>query len=225
MKKLFYTAGIFIALNSACSESQTPSAVIFANPQPEDGMVLRKFPISLLGEYISDKDSNSLVIQPEGIFRYVHYKKNAHVNQLDSGDVLIGDSVIRDTEWNLNFPVKRVGDTVYFELNTVDTLFLLSADHMLRKSRDTYILNRRQEKGWKVVKLEKKNKQLIWASVSENEADHLKKLSDNYIDSVPYEFHLSASKFREFLKADGFQDTDTFKAKSRRKKAYNRINK
>ncbi len=219
MKKLFYTTGIYIALSFACSDSQSPSVIVFTNPQPEGAKELNAFPSQLLGEYGSDRNTNSLIIRPEGVFQNLYYKEKAHINELDSGAMLVGDSLIRDTKAEIDIPVRRSGDTLYMDFRTVDTLFLLNKKHILRKFRNVYILNTHQEKGWKVAKLEKKNKQLFWSSLDEKEADDLKTFSDTYIDSVPYQFHLSDSKFKEFLKSNGFTRTDTFRLKEQRRKA------
>ena len=214
MKKLFYTLGICMALSAACSRTKATSNIVFTSPQPEGERELREFPARLLGEYSSGQANQVLSIHRDGIFLHQNYPGKTHIKELDSTCVLIGDSLLRE-KGSSDIPIRRVGDSLYFHLSYTDTLFKINADHILRKAKNYYILNSRQEEGWLVSRLEKKNKLLTWCYIDDKEAGLLKKLSDHYIDSVPYQFRISTSKFKEFIKSDGFKNADTFKLKSK----------
>lgn len=215
MKKLFYAAGLCIALSFGCSDSPDVS-VLFAGPQPEDAGELEEFPAGIRGEYGAAGDSIMLTVAKQGIFRKIMYRSVSHVNELDSTDELIGDTVVRDRTSGISFPVTRSGDSLKLEMPVIDTLFLIDDKHVLRKFRSALFLNIQHEQGWRTERLEKKRNQLIWSRVNVNEAEKLKELSANYTDSIPFQFELSAVQFRKYLRGNAFQNADTFLVKSRR---------
>lgn len=220
MKKLFYTAGFCIALTVACSGDKAISNVVFASPQPEEAKEFLSFPKYLLGEYWLKRDSSQLSIYGKGIYLHHLYPVKVSVMDLDSTCILIGDSVIRDKESGTDSPVKRLGDTLYWTVEKTDTLFKFDENHVLKKHKNAWILNSRQEEGWLLTKLEKKNKQLTWSYIDSAEINQLKKLSDTYSDSVPFQFKISPPKFKEFISSHGFKDIDTFQFKAPVHKAF-----
>ncbi len=220
MKKLFYTAGICIVLTVACSDEKPISNVLFVSPQPEETREFLTFPKYLLGEYCSARDSSRISIHPKGIYLHNNYPGNVSVMDLDSTYILIGDSLIRDMKSRIDFPVKRQGDTLYWTGEQTDTLFKFDENHVLKRYKNTWILNSRQEDGWLLAKLEKKNKQLTWSYIDSTEINQLKNLSDTYVDSIPFQFKISPSKFKEFISSHGFKDIDTFQFKAPVHKAF-----
>jgi hypothetical protein len=220
MKKRFYTLGICIALFVGCSPGDPISSVLFVSPQLEGAEELQRLPKRLLGQYWSKRDSSQLSIYPDAIYSSKQYQWKVPVMELDSTCILIGDSIIRDKESKADLPVKRLGDTLYWTFDKADTLFKLDENHILKRYKAIWILNSRQEEGWLLTKLEKKNKQLTWSYIDSVEINQLKKLSDSYIDSVPFQFKISSTKFKEFISAQGFTDIDTFEFKSRLHKSY-----
>lgn len=224
MKKLFYTAGISIALSVGCSGDKSEPTVLFANPQPQAAKDFAEFPTHLLGEYLSEPDSNLLSIRRDGIYRNAHYPIRIHINELDSTWVLTGDSLLVDKKGK-TIAVKRDMDSLNMDFDQTDTLFRFDKDHSLRKFKNSYILNTRHEESWRLGKLEKRNKLLTLSYIDEKEADLLKTLSDNFIDSLPYKFSISSSNFREFMKSGAFTSIDTFKLIQRRPKAFLRFRK
>ncbi|MBC8051964.1 MAG: hypothetical protein H7Y13_02770 [Sphingobacteriaceae bacterium] len=146
MKKLIYTSGICIVLSSACSSDKSSDGILFASPQPQSGKQFQKFPASVLGEYWAEGKDVSLNIRDDGMFLNTLYPAEAHIRQLDSMHVLIGDSIIRDKELGIDYPARRWGDSVSFNLNYVDTLFTFDENHVLSKLKNSYILNSRKRR-------------------------------------------------------------------------------
>jgi hypothetical protein len=225
MKRLIYTTGICIALTVSCSGNKTNFDMLFISPQPEGAKELRQFPAHLLGNYESEKDNNIINIRSDGIFQNTSYEDKIAVEELDPKHVLIGDSLLK-RPGKADLPVRRLGDSLSLQFNGIDTLFFFDKNHIVRKFKKSYILNIRQESGWAISKLETtSNKLLMWSYLDDEEAEQLKKLSESHIDSVPYKFRISASKFKEFMKSNGFQKVDTFKLKDHPRKPFLRFKK
>ena len=94
-----------------------------------------------------------------------------------------------------------------------DTTFLLSEEHLLRKMRGHYFLNRYiKDTGWEVQKLNIKKGVLSISNISvEDELKSLIELTESPMDTVP-PLSLSATRrqFRAFVKDSGFTSTQVF---------------
>ena len=84
---------------------------------------------------------------------------------------------------------------------------------MLRKFKGYYFLNTRQDKeSWSVRKLDLSKGQLTISSISKKlDLDNLKALTESPQDTTTQTtFKATKKQFKEFIKNDGFSDSETF---------------
>lgn len=186
--------------------------VTFSEPQPTDTDNLSKFPKRLLGQYISLADNSMLSISDKLIQRIYDYDYKVHPNQLDSTSRLSGDTIY-DLNTNEKFLIKRDGDSLIAHVHSIDTLFLIDYDNVVRKFKGYYFLNYRYDKmSWIVKKIQLTKGQLVISGVStKQDIDNLKQITENVTDTIPpYKFTVTKKQFKEFIKNGGFSDSETF---------------
>ena len=186
--------------------------VTFNEPQPPDTDNLSKFPKRVQGQYLSLANKSTLLISDNLIRRIYDYDDKIHPNQLDSNSKLSGDTMI-DLKTNEKNLIKRDGDSLVFHVHGVDTLFRLSYDNVLRKFKGYYFLNIRYNKeSWVVKKVHLSKGQLIISGIStKQDIETLKEITEMSQDTVPvYRFSPTKKQFNEFIKRDGFSDSETF---------------
>lgn len=208
MKGLKFITTIIILISLFACEPP----VTFNEPQPTDTNNLSKFPDRLQGKFISLADNSALVIGDKLIQRIYDFDEIIHPSQLDSNLRLSGDTIINLTT-NTREVVKREGDSLVTHIHYVDTLFLMDYDNVVRKFKGYYFLNKRYEKeSWEVKKIELLKGQLVVSSIStEQDIDNLKTITESTQDTVaPYKFATTKKQFKEFIKNDGFNDSETF---------------
>jgi len=186
--------------------------VTFNEPQPVDTDNLSKFPKRLQGKYLSLSDSSFLVVNEKLIQRIYDFDQMMHTNQLDSNSQLSGDTLINLVN-NSKEVVKRNGDSIITHVHYIDTLFQINYDNVVRKFKGYYFLNKRYDKeSWEVQKMKLSKGKLMISSISDkNDIESLKTITESSEDTVaPYNFTASKKQFKEFLKNNGFSDSETF---------------
>ena len=208
MKRLkFITTIIILTSLFACGPTVT-----FNEPQPTDTDNLSKFPDRLQGQYLSLADNSVLVIGDKLMERIYDFDQKIHPSQLDSNSRLSGDTIIELTT-NSREVVKRDGDSLVIHIHYIDTLFQMDYDNFVRKFKGYYFLNKRYDKeSWEVKKIELSKGQLVVSSISTiQDIENLKTLTESTQDTVaPYKFATTKKQFKEFIKNDGFSDSETF---------------
>ena len=186
--------------------------VTFDEPQPTNIDNLSKFPKRLQGQYLNLTDNSTLIVSDKLIQRIYDYDYKVHLNQLDSAEQLSGDTIIniKTKEKTL---IKRDGDSLITHVHYIDTLFQMDYDNVVRKFKGYYFLNKRYDKtSWEVKKIQLTKGQLILSSISTNlDIENLKEITETPQDTVPpYKFSATKKQFKEFIKNDGFSDSETF---------------
>ena len=208
MKRLkFITTIIILTSLFSC---QPP--VTFNEPQPTDTDNLSKFPNRLQGQYLSLADNSTLVIGDKLIQRIYDFNQKIHPSQLDSNSRLSGDTIINLTT-NTREVVKRDGDSLVTHIHYIDTLFQMDYDNVVRKFKGYYFINKRYDnESWEVKKIELSKGQLVVSSIStKQDIENLKTITESTQDTVaPYKFATTKKQFKEFIKNDGFSESEKF---------------
>ena len=208
MKRLkFITTIIILTSLFACEPPVT-----FNEPQPTDTDNLSKFPYRLQGQYLSLADNSILVIGDKLIQRIYDFDLKIHPSQLDGNSRLSGDTIINLTT-NTREVVKRDGDSLVTHIHYIDTLFLMDDENIVRKFKCYYFLNKRYYKeSWEVKKIQLSKGQLVVSSIStKQDIENLKTITESTQDTAaPYKFATTKKQFKEFIKNDGFSDSETF---------------
>ena len=207
--KFFYTIIILTSL-FACGVS--PDKIFFNEPQPTDTKNISKFPDRLQGQYLSLADNSALVIGDKSIQRISDFDLKIHSSELDSNYRLSGDTII-DLRTNTREVVKRDGDSLVSHIHYIDTLFQMNYENVVRKFKGYYFLNNRWGEGsWEVKKIELSKGQLVISSIStKQDIENLKTITESTQDTIAsYKFTTTKKQFKEFIKNDGFSDSETF---------------
>ena len=208
MKRLkFITTIIILTSLFACGPTVT-----FTEPQPTDTDNLSKFPDRLQGQYLSLADNSVLVIGDKLMQRIYDFDQKIHPTQLDSNSRLSGDTIINLTT-NTREVVKRDGDSLVSHIHYIDTYFQMDYDNVVRKFKGYYFLNIRYDKErWEVKKIELSKGQLVVSSIStKQDIENLKTITESTQDTIAsYKFATTKKQFKEFIKKDGFSDSETF---------------
>jgi hypothetical protein len=187
--------------------------VTFNEPQPPDVSDLSKFPKRLLGNYMSESDGSILHISEKTMERVYDFDQKVHPSQLDSTSVLNGDTIIYLTT-NQREIIQREGDSLIVHHHVVDTMFLMNYDNVVRKYKGYYFLNIRYDKeSWEVKKVDLSKGKLTISSISSKEdIENLKAIAASSNDTTaPYTFTTTKKQFKEFIKSDGFSDSEVFR--------------
>ena len=200
---------IFVILTNlfACEPPAT-----FSEPQPTDIENLSKFPKRLQGQYLNFADNSTLLVSDKLIQRIYDYDYKVHLNQLDSTEQLSGDTII-NIQTKEKILIKRQGDSLITHIHYIDTLFRMDYDNVVRKLKGYYFLNKRYDKtSWEVKKIQLTNGQLILSTISTKiDIENLMEITETPQDTVsPYNFTATKKQFKEFIKNDGFSDSEIF---------------
>jgi len=208
MKQLkFITTIIILTSLFACEPPVT-----FNEPQPTDTDNLSKFPGRLQGQYLSLADNSTLVIGDKLIQRISDFDLKIHPSELDSNSRLSGDTII-DLTTNTRQVIKRDGDSLVYHIHSIDTLFQMNYENVVRKFKGYYFLNKRWGDGrWEVKKIELSKGQLVISSIStKQDIENLKTITESTQDTdAPCKFTTTKKQFKEFIKNDGFSDSEIF---------------
>jgi hypothetical protein len=188
------------------------TVVTFDEPQPVDIDNLAKLPKRIQGQYISLADSSTLCVSDKMIRRIYDFEYRILARDLDSNYKFVGDTII-----NINTDekemAKKVGDTLVVRIHSVDTLFELNYDNVVRKYKGYYFINTRCGKGsWEVKKIELLKGRLQISSIStKQDVENLKAIAESTQDTVaPYQFSVTKKQFKEFIRNGGFSDNEIF---------------
>lgn len=207
MKK-FITASLFIIafLLHGCEPAAT-----FDKPQPDHVKSLASFPKRLQGKYISADQKSVVTISDQQITRQYDFDVQEHKDSIGSSYQLEGDILVNQTDGTRE-RVTVTGDSVIFHSNWVDTLFDISTDHVLKKFKDYYFLNRYHgDDKWEVNKVFLQEGVLSFGSISkEDDIQKLKALTETTNDTVNTQFALSKRQFKKFVNQEGFSEEETF---------------
>lgn len=208
MRKLKLISTIILLIGLCTCESP----VTFTEPQPANTDNISKFPKRIKGNYLSLSDSSTLKISENQIERTYDFDYKIHPNQLDSTTQISGDTLI-DIESNKRELIKREGDSLVIHIHSVDTLFQMNYDHVVRKFKGYYFLNTRFNKtSWSVEKMQLTKGQLIISRISkEQDIENLKEITETAQDTLAnYNFTVTRREFKKFVKNNGFTDSETF---------------
>ncbi|MBK8873826.1 MAG: hypothetical protein IPN13_07850 [Bacteroidetes bacterium] len=186
--------------------------VTFNEPQPTDIANLSKFPKRLQGQYLNLTDNSTLLVSDKLIQRIYDYDEKIHSSQLDSTSRLSGDTIV-DLTTNEKTVTMRDGDSLITHVHCIDTLFQIDYDNVVRKFKGYYFLNTRYDKtGWEVKKIQLQRGQLVISGISTTEdIENLKEITETTTDTIPpYKFKATKKQFKEFIKNEGFSDSETF---------------
>jgi len=185
--------------------------VTFTEPQPPDTENLTTFPKKIRGEYLSSMNNSTLKITDNSIFRIYDQVSKIQIKQLDSNLRLSGDTII-NFKTNEKSIVKRSGDTLIENIHCIDTTFVISEKNVLRKYKGYYFLNTlHHENKWEVKKMELSKGELTVSSISDKkDFEQLKEITESIQDTIPKTFSMNKKQFKEFVKDEGFRDSETF---------------
>jgi hypothetical protein len=187
--------------------------VTFNEPQPADTDNLTKFPKRLQGQYLSLEDSSNLFVLDNVIIRTYDYESILHPNQLNNINATLSGDTLIDNPTNEKTAITYLGDSIKLPIHCVDTIFQLDYDNVVRKFKGYYFLNTRYDKAnWEVKKVKLAEGQLVISRISTKlEIEKLIEITDSPNDTVPpYNIKATKRQFKEFIKSDGFNDSETF---------------
>jgi hypothetical protein len=187
--------------------------VTFNEPQPADTDNLTKFPKRLQGQYLSLEDSSNLFVLDNVIIRTYDYESILHPNQLNNINATLSGDTLIDNPTNEKTAITYLGDSIKLPIHCVDTIFQLDYDNVVRKFKGYYFLNTRYDKAnWEVKKVKLAKGQLVISRISTKlEIEKLIEITDSPNDTVPpYNIKATKRQFKEFIKSDGFNDSETF---------------
>ncbi len=211
MKKLILFSFALILLHS-CEPPAT-----FDKPQPADVKLSTGFSKRIQGSYVSLTDNSILLVTPSSLLRKYDYDTKVHVSQLDTTQQLIGDSLF-DLKTSKGICVRIEGDSIVIHVNETDTLFAMDTLNVLKKFKGYYFVNIFKEPAnWQVMKLDLSRSTLTLSSINRKEdIDQLKAITETSQDTVPYVFSPTKKQFRQFIRNEGFRDTEKFNRISNR---------
>jgi len=187
--------------------------VTFNEPQPADTDNLTKFSKRLQGQYLSLEDSSNLFVLDNVIIRTYDYESILHPNQLNNINATLSGDTLIDNPTNEKTAITYLGDSIKLPIHCVDTIFQLDYDNVVRKFKGYYFLNTRYDKAnWEVKKVKLAEGQLVISRISTKlEIEKLIEITDSPNDTVPpYNIKATKRQFKEFIKSDGFNDSETF---------------
>lgn len=177
----------FLILCNACEPAAT-----FTEPQPNTSEALNSFPSKIQGDYIDNNHTSTLHILETSITREYDY-----------------DVYEPDTIANNNVPA----DTVKHHYHNVDTLFVLSPNHIVKQWKGAFFLNSKYDnQSWEVQRMQLHHGILQIASISKtDDIDLLKALQDTSSDTLAQPIVFSKKQLKQFVKQGGFSDREVFR--------------
>lgn len=197
-------------LSLSCKESM----VKFSEAQPENSKDLTSFPGKLIGSYYNLENDADLEISKYSIVQKMIAKDTFNIKDLSEFEILKNDTII-DTETFEKFAVKRISDSLFTVTDYIysDTIFNISRENVLRKTKGYYFLNSKdKENNWSVKKVLLKNGQLNINPISTNqEIELLEKITGTKKDTVkPFVLKPTKKQFKEFVKRNGFTEGEVY---------------
>ena len=185
---------IFIAISSLFFSCEN---AYFSSPQPVDSKNVLSFPQKFRGAWAVEGDT---IIIEKKFFRYIRNNKDSvSLEEADSAYYLLKDNKIYHLDLDERtlspgFPYSILNDTIFYrDVAIVD--IDLGKNAFLRKVKEVYILNYKQENQWWELYLFQKDKQ---GEIVINRID-LRKLEkfSNYVRLHSFEREYSRSDYLE----------------------------
>ena len=198
---------IFTALLfAACDPPAT-----FTEPQPASVSDEDHFPRRYRGTFVHDEDLTTLVIDAQSMIRYYDVVFNMPVQALDSQFQVSGNAVVDITSGHKG-TVTYKGDSATVALQVIDTLFKLDEQHVLKRFKGyLFISSQSTPVSWEVAKLSLSKGKLNFSSITPQDVEHLKAITETEQDTVaPYIFAPTKKQFKSFVKQEGFRQTATY---------------
>jgi hypothetical protein len=152
-----------------------------------------------------------VIFTDKQLTRHYDFDIKEHKDSIGTSYKLIGDTLFNLKD-STKEKVSLKGDTVIHHENWTDTLFNISADNILKKSKGYYFLNiRYSENAWEVKKITLKKGLLTIGSISAKEdIQKLKETTETMADTTSTHFSLTRRQFKNFVKQQGFSDEESF---------------
>lgn len=176
-----------IILCNACEPAAT-----FTEPQPNAIEALNSFPTTIQGDYLDNNQTSTLHIHETSISREYDY-----------------DVYEPDTISNNNVPA----DTVKHHYHSIDTLFNLSPDYIVKQWKGAFFLNSKYDHAsWEVQRMQLHDGILQIASISNtDDIDLLKAIQGTASDTLNQPITFSKKQLKQFVKQGGFSDREVFR--------------
>jgi len=180
----------------------------FDRPQPEARPDELALPEKMYGIYRSCQDSSLLYVTPTRIIRYFNRKFTMPRESLDSAYAVRGDSIFYDAENHMWISIE--GDLVRGTFRSLDTLFSISGQNVLRHDAGYYFLNREvYPDNWQIALLEYTRGEInLVTTWSEKDLEALRRIT-HAGDSV-HHFKPSRRQMRKFIRERGLPDGEKF---------------
>lgn len=197
MKYLFFSITCFF-LCVSCKKSLAN----FSEPQPAHSKDLTSFPKKFIGKYHNAATNIDLIIEAQTVLLENHFTDT--LNQANLSELQ------KETQW-ITTPINDSLFSITYTI--IDTLFYTKNNDILRKMKGRYFLNTSNDKGnWEVKQLVCKNNLVAISSIN-NEASLLKlnEITETTTDTItPKTYTLSKKQFKDFIKQNGFSESDLF---------------
>lgn len=216
MKKGFLLFLMYLLLVS-CGEKKINSFIYFTQPQPVKESDLSVIPKKYIGVYTMNY-SHQLLVTNRTIVQKSIYEPGFPVSELDSlkGEVGFENGKLVFYKTHEEFNAKQIGDSIYYQIESLDTVFSFKNNESIRDFKGSLVLNYESDNIYQVTwlhfgALSVKKVQLG----SENDFEKIKtelKLTENQIempDSTYAILKFDQSDFRKLLRMDKF-DYETF---------------
>jgi hypothetical protein len=193
--------------------------VVFDTPQPVNKGNQSSISEILTGTYIN-KDSTFLIITTDMILKKSEEYFEITEDELDTmSQYTYDENFIYGPILDTAPIIEKRYDTIMGSYIYKDTLFELSSNQFIRKYKGNYYLNIQQkDKTWEVIQFISKSDSLIIKSMDkEKDIDLVKNIAfvhevikDSSDKIQKYIITASQKEFKQFLKANGFQDIETW---------------
>ncbi len=207
-----YILIVFFIAFYGCSPKRA-SGVLFDEPQPSEKHNISKFPRWIIGDYQSINGNGKITVNQSQIIRITNtnYDTKIHTNELDSTNLIIGDSIFID---KVKFHFKRIGDSLLINMkNTfIDTLFDLKANNLLRALKGDLFINKQfGDDEWDVQKVKLQRKLLTISYIPYDKINLLENITGVKKDTIDvYKIKPTRKQFETIVQKGGFCEVDSF---------------
>lgn len=127
--------------------------VIFGEPQPVDSKALMAIPDTYRGIYWCKADSVSLLVDYKTFIKRKVILVRLTKAEIDSSNELeFRNGRLFVNEWEMDFPVDEIGDTLISKFIMRDTIFSIQDEQILKPYKGHLILNTKlDDNAWAVV--------------------------------------------------------------------------
>jgi len=198
--------------------------VRFETAQPEGVKESKSFNKKVNGEYTNCSNSDDkLIISNELILNSRTFKFKSHRADLDFDSTITIDRSI-DEELiklftNEGYKIEISGDTINASQTTVDTVFWISENQVLKKFKGSYFLNfKRDENSWDVSRLNLTKDTLLIGQISPSDTllrfDFVEKTEDfdasDSTTTTVYSINPSKRQFKNLMKLNSFDECECY---------------